>query len=141
MIMVDCTFFSGDVKRRYYKHYSKKRSRVEFRLRNLKDEGMLIQTQLKKRKVEITFLKKHGVGVKNLWLHKMSDKYSVLFENQDTFYMFKRLAFALGEPLWMIVQGWVQNQPINIQRMFWCLKSNRYIFKSDGMVTTRSNLL
>ena len=88
---------------------------------------MLVQTQLKKRKVEITFLKKHGVGVKNLWLHQMSDKYSVLFENQDTFHMFKRVAFALGEPLWMIVQGWARNQPSNIQRMFWRLKSNRHL--------------
>jgi len=125
--MVDCTFYSGDVKRRYYKHYSKKRSRVEVRLRNLKDEGMLVQTQLKKRKVEITFLNKHGLGVKNLYLYQMSDKYSVLFKNQDTFNMFRRVAFVLGEPLWMIVRGWVQNQPSNIQRMFWRLKSNRHL--------------
>ena len=126
MMFVGCKFHHVD--RRYRKRYNKKKSRIEIVLRNPKEEGILVQTQLKKRKVELTFLNKHGLWIKNLWLHKMSDKYSVLFENQDTFHMFKRIAFVLGEPLWMIVRGWAQYQPLHIQNMFWRLKANRVPF-------------
>lgn len=123
---IGCTFQSN-VGKKYRQYYSKRKREFRQVLRNDRDEGLVICSKIKKRKLCYTILQRRGICIKNVHTNKMGDKYSILFQDQEVFLMFQRVAFVLGEPLWMLLRGWVQFQPQSIQRLFWRLKSNRYL--------------
>ena len=99
---------------------------IKWRLKNVRDEGLIYKSKVNRKYVSHEYLGEKQEKAR-FFYNVNNYKYLIFFQRKETFERFFRIAYFLGEPLWMIVHAYLLKQKNKaLLKVFWKVKKNLY---------------